>query len=193
MGLNLNPIFITNQAFISDEVLLDKMKITNLKKGKAVNFYDTNNQWDTLFIGNKDNCKILCEGGMARQAFNENNPFLEFKESEVAAIIWNEVSDMFGFSLMKNGVITRRLLFSAGELRYNDGKPLPEELAIKIDEIFGAKEKQAIIQAQGQNAFDTMLIAEIVCTATNDLAKRYLGTGIVDNKELIEFREYEEE
>ncbi len=193
MGLNLNPIFITNVGTLSNEVLLRKIGITNLKKGKAVNFYDTNNQWDSLFIGNKDNCKIICEGGMARQAFNENNPFLDFKENEIAAIIWNEVSDMFGFSLIKNGVIARNLLFSAGELRYNYGKPIPEELAININELFEVNERKAIIQAQGQNAFDTMLIAEIVCTATNELAKRYLGTGIVDNKEMIEFYEYEEE
>ena len=50
MGFRLTPILITNQASVSNEELLETVGLTGLIKGKVVDFYATNKDWDTVFI-----------------------------------------------------------------------------------------------------------------------------------------------
>jgi len=68
MGFRLTPIFITNQASVSNEELLEAVGLTGLIKGKVVDFYDTNKDWDTVFIGSKGDCKILYDGDLCYEA-----------------------------------------------------------------------------------------------------------------------------
>lgn len=73
MGFVLNPIFITNHASTSNEKLLNEVGLTGLIRGEAVDFYDTNKEWDTLFMGSKGDCKILCDGDLCLGAFEDEN------------------------------------------------------------------------------------------------------------------------
>ncbi|UZR95976.1 hypothetical protein [Chondrinema litorale] len=191
MGFRLIPIFIKSKALKSDEEILKMVGLPNLEKGKTFDFYDTNKQWDSVFIGTKDICKILCNGELASKAFKDENPFLNFEDTEIASIIWDETSSVYGFSLIKNGKTIRKVLVSDGEFEYDYGEPIPEELEINEDEIFIPEEKEEIIEGEGEEAFQEMMKAEKVCRVADTLAKRYIGAGVVGIQERIELNEYE--
>ena len=175
----------------SDKELLEIVGLSNLKKGKAVDFYETNKQYKSVFIGEKENCKILCNGELAYKAFEDENPFLNLENTEIGSIIWNETSDVFGYCLIKNGKTIRKILVSDGEFDYDFGEPIPEELEIKDDEIFMPEEKEEIIEDEGEEVFSKMVKAEKVSRVANILAKRYIGAGIVGIQGRIELNEYE--
>ena len=192
MGFRLNPIFITNQASTSDEELLTKVGLKNLKKGKAVDFYDTNKKWDTVFVGSKGACKILCNGNISFGSFGADSTLLLFNDCEVAAIIWNETVDSYGFCLIKNGEIIRKIMVIDGDIEHDYGQPIEEESSIKDDELFGPDKMEKIIEMVGEEGFERMAKSERICRATNSIVKRYLGVGLVEIKERIELNEYEE-
>jgi hypothetical protein len=193
MGFRLNPIFITNQGSVSNEDLLDKVGLTGLIKGEAVDFYDTNKQWDTVFMGSKGDCKILCDGDLCLGAFEDESALLKLKDCEIAAIIWNETVDNFGFCLIKNGKVERKAMVSDGDLEHDYGQPIQEELEISDDELFEPDEMEEIIEMEGKDGFERMIKSEKICRATNNIVKRYLGVGLVEIQERIELNQYEEE
>ena len=191
MGFRLTPIFIRSEESKSDKEILKMVGLSNLEKGKVVDFYETNKQWENVFIGTKGNCKILCNGGLANKAFEDENPFLNFENIEIASIIWNETSNVFGFSLIRNGKTIRKILVSDGEFECDYGEPIQEELEINDDEIFMPEEKEEIIEGEGEEAFNEMVKAEKVCRVADILAKKYIGAGVVGIQERIELNEYE--
>ena len=190
MGFRLTPIFISNQGKNSDIEVLSKLGLSNLEKGKSVNFYDTNKQWDEIFIGTKGDCKIICNGELASEAFGDKNPFLNFNDAEVAVIIWNETSDVYGFNLIQNGKVVRSIMTSDGEIKIDFGNPIPEELEIKEDELFDAEDIEEIMEYEDEEGFKAVVKAEKICRATANLAKRYIRSEIVSISERIELYEY---
>ncbi len=191
MGFRLTPIFIKSENPKSDKQLLEIIGLSNLEKGKVVDFYNTSKQYESVFIGNKGNCKILCNGDLAYKAFEDENPFLNMENTEIASIIWNETSQVFGFCLIKNGITIRKMLVNDGEFELDFGEPIPEELKINNDEVFMPEEKEEIIKKEGEDVFNEMVKAEKVCRVANILAERYIGSGVVQIKERIELNQYE--
>jgi len=196
MGLKLNAIFITGQALISDQEILNKVGFSNLEKiEKSVDFYKTNKQRDSIFIGSVGNCKLICNGELADRAWlmdKEKNPLLSFKEKEIAVIKLDDSAGIDGFCLINNGEIVRSIIVVAGEKSNGGfGKPIQEELDINIDELFTLEEKEEIIEFEGENAFERILEAAKISKAANNLAKRYLGTGLMEIKERIKLFQYE--
>jgi len=191
MGFRLTPIFIRCQEPISEEEILNKVGLPNLEKGISVHFYDTNKQWESVYVGTKGNCIILCNGELASKAFENNNPFLTLKSAEIASIIWNETSDAFGFSVIRNGEIIRKVLVIDGEFEWDYGSPILEESLINDNEVFMAEEKEEIIEEDGEDAYNEMVRAEKVCRVVDILAKRYIGTGLLGIREGIELNLYE--
>jgi len=185
MAFRLSPIFVKSKILKSDEVTLNSLGLSNFKKGKIVDFYDTNKQGHKLFIGTKENFKILCNGELANKAFEDESLFLSLKDTVTTSIIWNETSDEFGFCLIKDGKMIRKVLVSDGEFKYDFGNPISEELEIKDDEIFDREEKEEIIDDEGEEVFKEMVKAEKVYRVASILVKRYLGAGIEEIQERI--------
>ena len=179
MGFVLAPIFIKSENSISDEAILNKVGLDRLTKGEPINFYATNKKWEQVFIGTKGNCKIICNGGLASKAFEKENPFVGFENSEIAVIIWNSTSDYYGFCLFKNGKVIRKVVTCDGEFEHDYGNPIAEELAIKEDEIFMLEEMEEMIENEGKEGFEKMVKAEKVCIVADMLANRYLGTCLL--------------
>jgi len=191
MSFRLNPIFITNQASTTNEDLLQKLGLTNLTKRETVDFYDTNKEWETTFLGSKDGCKILCNSELCYNAFEDNSPLLTLQDCEVAAIIWDESYSSFGFCLMRDGKLIRKVLTTDQDIVHDFGDPIAEELEINPDEVYWPEERAEIIEMEGEEALELRIKAEIICRATNRLAKRYLGAGIVELRDPVELIEYE--
>lgn len=191
MGLRLNTIFITGQDSVSNEELLQKLGIENKEKWSRTDFYGTSKQWDSFFVGIKNNCKIICNGDLAHKAFQEENPFLNLKESEIASIIWNETAGVYGFSLIKNGRRIRSVIsIDDDEIEPGFGDPIIEELEINKDGLFSSDEIKEILEAEGEEYLNNVIESEVISRAANNLAKRYIGTGIVEIQERIEMYEY---
>jgi hypothetical protein len=190
MGFRLTPIFIKSEEIMSDEEILTIVGLSNLEKNQVVDFYQTSKQYERTFMGAKGNCKILVNGELAYKTFEDETPFLYIDNTEIASIIWDETSGVFGFSLIQNGKTVRKILVMAGEIECEEGEAISEELEIQDEEIFMPEEKAEIIETEGEEVFNEMLKAEKICRVTNILAKRYIGTGLVEIQEKIELNEY---
>lgn len=192
MGFALHPIFITNQASVSNEELLDRLGFTELVKWRAVDFYDTSKTWNTVFVGSKDDCKIICSDVLCEQAFEEDGPLMWFEESEITAIYWNETVDMYGFCLIKNGNVVRKALAIGREITHDKGQPVPEELEILDTDLFEPDEMEEIIKREGKERLEEMIKAGKICRATARIVARYLGTSLLNISEELLLQEYHE-
>ncbi len=191
MGFRLNVIFITNVASTSNEELLEKIGMSDKEKWSTTDFYGTSKQSSLIFVGTKNNCKIISNGALAHRAFEKDNPFLNFKNSEIASIIWNETSSVYGFSLIKNGQLIRNVIsVDDEEVEAGFGNPIKEETEIKEDHLFDPEEVEEIIENEGREYFNNLVKSEKICRAANNLAKRYIGTGLVEIQDPIKMIEY---
>lgn len=196
MGFRLNAIFITGQALVSNEEILNKIGYSDFQKiDGTVDFYGTNKQRDSFFIGSVGSCKLICNGKLADQLIfeeNEKNPLLNFKESEIAAIIWDETSGIYGFCLIQNGEIVRNVISLDGEKPDEGiGNPVQEELEINGEELFSLEEREEIIKYEGEEGLRHGIENSIICEATNNLAKRYIGYKLMEINKRIELTKYE--
>lgn len=193
MSFKLNAIFIQGQALASDQEILNRVGFSDLEKiGEPVDFYETNKQRDSIFIGSVKNCKLICNGKLANEADLKDNPLLNFKENEIAVISLDDSAGVDKFCLIKNGKIVRSMIAIAGEKSYEGfGTPIQEELDINIDELFTPEEKEEIIEFEGEDGFKQIVVEAKIAEAANNLAKRYLGTGLMEIKERIKLYKYE--
>ena len=190
MAFRLHVVFIKSETMNNAEALLQLTGMSHLQKTQAFDFYATSKQYDRLFIGRKADCTICCNGNLAYGAFNEEHPFLQLADAEVAAIVWDETSGVFGYSIIRNGIAVRKALVTDGEIECNEGEPVAEELAIDENSLFEPEEKEEMLEEEGPEGFAALVQAEKICRATNAIAKRYLGTGIVELQDNIELHEY---
>lgn len=193
MGFQLNPIFISNQESISNEELLNKLHIPNLKKGKKVNFFDTNKKILSVFVGDIGDYKLICSGELLWKAFENDNTFSDFKNSEVTALIWNETISSYGFCIVEKGMVCRKILVTDNEIQYNTGLPIHEELRLNGKRFFDPEEKEEIVDMYGKDEFAKYYQSELICRATDELSKKYLGVSLLAFDESIEFFHYVEE
>ncbi len=191
MGFRLAVIFITNQDAVSNEELLGKLGFEDKEKWNKTDFYGTSKQSDLIFVGTKNKCKIIANGTLANNAFLAGNPLLSLKGSEIASLIWNETSSIYGFCLIKNGEIIRSVL-SVDDVEIEDGfgEPIEEENEIKEDQLFQPDEIEEILEHEGEAYLKNLIKSEIICRATNNLAKRFIGAGLVEIQDHIEMIKY---
>ncbi len=190
MSFRLHPVFIKSKTINAAEAVLLLIGKSDLKKGEAFDFYATNKQYDRVFIGKAAECMLCCNGNLAYGSFDEDHPFLHMAEGEATAIVWDETSSVFGFSILQNGKAVRKVLVVDGELECNEGEPVAEELAIDENSLFEPEEKDEILEEEGEQGFAAIVQAEKICRATSAVAKRYLGTGIVELQEQLVLHEY---
>lgn len=192
MGFQLHPIFISNKNSFSNEEVLDKLGISNLKKGERIEFYKTNKKLTSIFVGDIGKYKIVCSGELVWKAFKDEAVFSEFNDCEIAVTIWNETIDSFGFCLIEKGNLIRKALATDSGIEYNIGQPIEEELKFTDVELFDQDEKEEMIEMEGMDGFKEILKSEIICRATGELSKRYLGSTIIQFNEQIDLFEYVE-
>ena len=171
--------------------MLDRIGLKGKEKWSATDFYGKNKQWDSIFVGTKNNCKIICNGNLSHIAFEKDNPFLSLRNCEIASIVWNETAGVFRFCLIKDGQIIRSMsAIDDEEIEEGFGTPLKEETEIKEDNLFDSKEVEEIIENEGIEYFKNLVKYEKICIAANNLAKRYIGVGLVEIQDRIEMIEY---
>lgn len=61
MGFRLTPIFIKSEEPKSDAEILKIVGLSNLEKGKAVDFYEKNKQYESVFMRKDISVQVLLE------------------------------------------------------------------------------------------------------------------------------------
>ena len=133
----------------------------------------------------------MCRTSWVKRMLDESR-LLRLKDCEIAASIWNASADNYGFCLIKNGKIERKVMVSDGDVSYDYGEPIQEEIDLAKDPLFEPEEIEEILEREGQEGLERTIKSEIICRATNRIVKRYLGTKLVEIQESIELYEYEE-
>lgn len=191
MSFRLNAIFVRPSNELTDGELLKKLNLsTRLLPKNQVDFFETNNRWDKLYVGSYRGSGIICHGKTINRAFEEDNFAEALPAAEIAAIIWDESSETFGFAFFQKGRTVRKVLVSAGVFEFDLGFPIDEESKIKDTELLDADEMLDIIDAEGKEALQLMLKSERTIHATNRLVKRYLNSELVAIEEEILLEEY---
>ncbi|HEX4958136.1 MAG TPA: hypothetical protein VFV46_08155 [Lacibacter sp.] len=190
MSFRLTPVFIQSNTPFTEEEVLQAAGLPSLQKGKAIAFYETSKQYDRVFMGRNSHCTIVCNGNLAYAAFDDHYPLAQLQNAEITAIIWDETSGCFGFSYIKNGETIRKVMVVDGSIECDEGEPLAEETTINEEDLFPEDEREEMIEAEGEEGFLELLKAEKICRATNLLAKRFLGTGMMELQEQMELYEY---
>jgi len=191
MSYRLNAVFILDKNRTSDEEILKNLGVnTRLNPKNQVDFFETNNRWDKLFIGQYKDCTVICHGKTTNRAFEEDNFAAAFPNAEVAAIIWDETSEAFGFALFQKGKMLRKVLINASVFEFDLGFQIDEESKIKDTELLDADEMLDIIDSEGKAALQEILKSERTIHATNRLVKRYLNSELVSIEEEILLEEY---
>lgn len=191
MSFRLNALFISDKEYISDEDLLTKCGIKTKQVPKAtVDFFETNNRWNKLFVGLFGESRIICNGKLINRVFEETDFAAAFPKAEICGVIWDEAAETFGFVLFKNGKQVRKVLVAVGEFEFDLGFPVDEETKIKDDELLDEDEMEDIIEMEGKDALKDILKTERACHATNRIVKRYLGANLVEIEEELPMEEY---
>jgi len=191
MSYRLNAVFIRGNNSTDNAELLNKLGIsTRLLPKNQVDFFETNNRWDKLFVGSFENCNIICHGKTTNRAFEEDNFAEALPAAEIAAIIWDESSETFGFALFQKGKTVRKVLISEGSFEFDIGFSIDEESKLKDTELLDADEMLDIIDAEGKEALQQILKSERTIHSTNRLVKRYLKAELVSIEEEILLEEY---
>ena len=191
MGFRLTPIFIKPNNQLSATDLLESLGCSNPIALQKVDFYDTNKQYDKMFVGQKGDYTIISNGALAYGAFEAHTPLLNLPQSEITALIWDETTGCFGFSILKKGQIMRQIMVAEDEVVCDYGAPVPEESGINEADIFSPEERENIIEEEGIEIFETLLKIEIVCKTINRLAEKCIGTPLLHIKEQIELTTYQ--
>ncbi len=191
MSFRINAIFIRHQQELTQAEILGKLNYKTKQLPKVqVDFFETNNRWNKLFMGRKGDCSIVCNGKLINRAFEEADFAAAFPNSEICAIIWDEAVDTFGFTLFINGRSVRKILVSNGEFEYDNGFPVTEEEKIKDNELLDADEMVEILNTDGKEALQNILKTERTIHSTNRIVARFLGADLVSVEEEILLEEY---
>ena len=188
MSTILNPIFVKCDLSIPDllSVIFEEKRF---EIGQTVEFYHTNKTNDQLFIGTYESCIIMSNFDLAyRMIFEKDNNFLKLKNAEVAAFILNDQVGWDAFGLIENGKIRRQASVLEIEIGHNYGEPIREEIGIDDAEIIDQEELDEIIS----DGIDPKALIEAnkIVYAMDNVAKRFIGTGLMDFKEKIYLKEY---
>ncbi|MEM0993993.1 MAG: hypothetical protein AAGI49_13220 [Bacteroidota bacterium] len=181
MGLRMYCTFISNHGSQPNKEVLEQLEFTTLSPSGCFDFYEANKQYEQVFIGSHNNCKVICNGDFAEEAFRKNfhnNPLTKLVNCEVGVIQWDETCDVFGFCLFEDAILKRAVLSTDGVMDSIFGTPIEEELSFHESEHYLEDmqvEKEDIIKYEGEEAWQTFVNAESIHFATDQLVKRFLG------------------
>lgn len=191
MSYRLNAIFILDKNKRTDEALLKDLGIsTRLLPKNQVDFFETNNRWNKLFVGNFNDSQIICHGKTTNRAFEEDSFAAAFTSAEITAVIWDESTEAFGFAHFQKGKLIRKVLVTAGNFEFDLGFQIDEESKIKDTELLDSDEMLDIIDSEGKEALQQILKTERTIHSTNRIVKRYLKAELVGIEEEILLEEY---
>ena len=180
MGWKIYLIAITNAANIHTADVPKKLGLDNLKPTKEINIHEAQYErgisigkyGDKIFIISSD---LVFKFYDKKPSDLEKKLSAEFPNSEIAVIAINQTSDLYGYSIIKNGKRQRTKSGADLELYVDYGDKLPEEIEISKEKLFDDEELKEMKEDYSKGELKKVLEQEISFRTTFRLTKRYFG------------------
>ena len=180
MGWKIYLIAITNAANINAADVPKKLGLDNLKPTKEINIHEAQYErgisigkyGDKIFIISSD---LVFKFYDKKPSDLEKKLSAEFPNSEIAVIAINQTSDLYGYSIIKNGKRQRTKSGADLELYVDYGDKLPEEIEISKEKLFDDEELKEMKEDYSKGELKKVLEQEISFRTTFRLTKRYFG------------------
>ena len=171
-------IFITNQSGVTTDIL----SAFKLKKvPPEIGTYQSSINPNEVFMGIYKNNLVINNAQIANSLFSSMPSNTEkilinlFPESEIASIIENVDSGIFGYFIIDKG---RRVRIKYGDLRkviYDCGPPILEEIEVAEREIFTEFEMEKMRKKMNKSQVSGIINSVTGWRVLNLVSKRYLG------------------
>ena len=180
MGWKIYLIAITNAANIHMADVPKKLGLDNLKPTKEINIHEAQYErgisigkyGDKIFIISSD---LVFKFYDKKPSDLEKKLSAEFPNSEIAVIAINQTSDLYGYSIIKNGKRQRTKSGADLELYVDYGDKLPEEIEISKEKLFDDEGLKEMKEDYSKGELKKVLEQEISFRTTFRLTKRYFG------------------
>ena len=180
MGWKIYLIAITNAANINTADVPKKLGLDNLKPTKEINIHEAQYErgisigkyGDKIFIISSD---LVFKFYDKKPSDLEKKLSAEFPNSEIAVIAINQTSDLYGYSIIKNGKRQRTKSGADLELYVDYGDKLPEEIEISKEKLFDDEGLKEMKEDYSKSELKKVLEQEIIFRTTFRLTKRYFG------------------
>ena len=180
MGWKIYLIAITNAANVNTTDVPKKLGLDNLKPTKEINIQEA--QYERGISIGKYGDKIFIVSPDLVFKFYDKTPSelekklsAEFPNSEIAVIAINQTSDLYGYSVIKNGKRQRTKSGADLELYVDYGDKLPEEIEISKEKLFDDEELKEMKEDYSKAELKKVIEQEISFRTTFRLTKRYFG------------------
>lgn len=190
-----NKYYIVVTAQISNDLdeILSHLNLGQYKPVKEVPLHYSNKP-ETLFAGfYKDNL-LLVHPDLPFDFFSETQTETEklfidtFPDSEIAVLIENSTSDLFGYVIIDRGKKVRMKDGADGEIFHDEGELLPEEKEIFSENIFDDDEMEEMREeGMSEEELDAMIKFEAYWRVPDRISKRYFGepVGQIDSGKIL--------
>jgi hypothetical protein len=193
MAWNKYFIFVKSPKLTDITEILNKLNLAHYKPVKEVPLHYSNKP-KTLFTAMYNSNFLIVHPDLPFHFFNETQSETEklfidtFPNSEIAALIENSTSGLFGHAIIEKGKRVRMKDGSDGNIYNDKGNLLPEEQEILDGKIFGDEEIEEMKEnGLSDEEIDATIKFEASWRVPNLLTKRYLGdtVGSIDTDKVI--------
>ena len=186
MGWKIYLIVITNATNVNVRDVPQKLGLDSLKPTKEISIHDA--QYDGGVSIGKYGDKIFVVSSELVFKFYGKTPSdfekkitAEFPNSDIAAILINQTSDLYGYSIIENGKRRRTKSGADLELYVDTGDKLPEEIEISKEKLFDDDEMEEMKEDYSKAELKKVIEQEISFRTTFRLTKRYFREQFDDS------------
>ncbi len=192
MAWNKYYIVVTAPAKDLDGIL-SHLNLGQYKPVKEVPLHYSNKP-ETLFAGFYNDNLLIVHPDLPFDFFSETQSETEklfmdtFPDSEIAVLIENSTSNLFGYVIIERGKKLRMKDGSDGEIFHDEGELLPEEKEIFSEKIFDDDEIEEMREeGMSEEELDAMIKFEACWRVPDRISKRYFGESVaqIDSTKIL--------
>jgi hypothetical protein len=180
MGWKIYLIAITNAANVNVADVPHKLGLDNLRPAKEMSMHKAQYE-NGISIGKHGDIIFIVSSELVFRFYDkapsdfELKLCAEFPSSEIAVITVNQTSDLYGYSIIRNGKRQRVKSGADLELFVDYGEMIPEEIDISKEKLFDDEELKEMKEDYSKDELEKVIAQEISFRTTFRLTKRYFG------------------
>jgi hypothetical protein len=181
MGWKIFLIIITNAANVETTEVPQKIGFDQLKPSKEIKLQEAQYE-QGISVGKHEDKIFIVSRGYVFDFFNKLPSELEkrvttaFPNSEIAALAIYSVSDVYGYSIIQNGVRQRVKAGADLEVDIDYGNKLQEENDVAKEKLFDKEHLEEMKKDYSKEELQKVIDQEISFRTIFRLSKRYFGS-----------------